>query len=334
MADLQSYKKADLVNFCKKLEISTLAKDTKKVLIEKIEEYIKDHPEDGESTVRALIEVKEEEEEEEEEDGDEATLAEESSNSEESEEVDAQDEDEDNGEDDDKDYEDGPPINLKEWVVDPVIEKGEVLLSKLYEFTDSVGITTVEFNETLREKLSTSVTLNYLELIVEVFHFLYVFVSCKPLFEHTLIPSEFRNIGLISKFTTPFPDVSRLFKFETASIFFTWALTSIILPLVLSYYINFSKRVIFVDDEGFIGRVFKYDPFTFALSKILILYFFISGSDSLISLSSKEYTFCIINCIAKQVSNYGVFLNSFGTFPFVLGLANVAIAIYSQFEEY
>ncbi|CUM65180.1 uncharacterized protein PRCAT00002808001 [Priceomyces carsonii] len=315
MSDLNSYKKADLVNVCKKLDIPTLAKDTKKVLTEKVESYISEYGEDGVLAVQGILQDKEDEDEE--------TLAEEEEETEE--------------EKEDNDYEDSAPINLKEWIIDPIIEKSEAALTKVYEFTDKVGITTVDFNDELRDQLSKSITLNYLEISFEFLYFLYTYIPLVALSENPLVHQVLKdNIEFFDKSDIPTPNLLSLVNYNTISTFFTWALTSIFVPLVVSYYVNFSKRVIVLDEEaGIIARIYRYDPFIFALVKVLIFYFVTKNYDSLTTLNSYRGIFnALKHHILLQLGVYGKFTETLGNFPLIIGVSNILVAIYSQFEDY
>lgn len=323
MSDYSHYKKADLVNVLKKLEIHCYAKDTKKVLVEKLDAYVKQHPLDGELTVQGLLEQDAD---------DQKTLTESHVDEEE------EDDDEENDDDADKDDEDfeGPPLDLKRWLVDPVIDFTECAYSKVLEFTDSVGITTTDFSEDLRDRLSKTVTLAYLELFVEFVYFVYTFLPVVELkdntLNHQLLKDNLPWLGTSSWWT---PDFAALISCKVVSTFLIWTVSSIILPGIISYFVNFSKRVLVFDgEEGLIARIYTFDPFVFSLSKVLIFYF-ISGRSSLTTLNTLGgICNAVHNYVAIQLGLYSSFAAVLGSLPIVLGLTNVAIALYAQFEDY
>ncbi|CCE81794.1 Piso0_002466 [Millerozyma farinosa CBS 7064] len=339
MSELQGLKKAELYSICRKVGIHALAKDTKKVLFDKLSSYIEKNPEEGLLAVQKSLE-------EETDDEDEQTLAEnveetdEEEDDEEEDDEEEDDEEEEEEEDEDKDYKEGAPIDLKEWIVDPLIEKFELVYGKVLDFTDSVGITTLDYNDELRENLSSTVTLNYVELFAETVVFLLHFVAFVPLKDNESVLEILKsNIEFLSESELITPDFSPLFTFKALSVFTSWLFTAVLLPLLFAYYINFSRRLIIFDedeeDSGLITRAYKFDPFIFSLSKVL-LYFFISrGNGPLIAIDPFGG---IINALKThiliQIDIYRNFVDILGSFPLVLGIANILTAIYSQFEEY
>lgn len=337
MTDYSNYKKADLVNVLKKLEIHTYSKDTKQKLVDKLDAYIQNHPLDGELTIQGLLEVEEDHD-------DEATLAEGRADTEDEEEDDEDEEEEEEkvvvaivaeDEEEDKDFEDGPPINLKEWIVDPIIDWYESAYSKTLEITDSIGVTTTEFTEELREQLSKTITLTYIELFLELAYFVYAFLPWVALKDNYLNHQLFKdNLPCFAKSLFPTPDIVQLVDCKIISTFVVWLVSSIALPAAFSYFVNFSKRVLVFDgEEGIIARIYQFDPFVFSLTKVLI-YYFLQGH-SITSINVLDgYWNAVRNYLVIQLGVYNHFTNILGNFPLVLGLANVAIALYSQFEDY
>ena len=326
MSDYQNYKKADLVSVLKKLEIHTVSKDTKKVLVDKLDEYVNDHPEDGTLTIQSILE----------EGADEKTLNEEEVEvADADEDEDEEDEEAEDAEEKDIDYEAPPPLSLKEWVVDPIIDKSEVLIQKVYNFTDCVGITYLEYSDELRERLSKAVTLNFAELLAEVIYFYHSFVPYVALKDNALNHQLFKdNVKFLATSNIPTPEITALWDCKVGLVFASWLVTAVILPLTVSYYINFSRRVLVFDGvEGLIDRIYKYDPFVFALAKVLVFYFV--KSTGTVTLYARDGVLnAIANYILISVGYYGQFTHALGGFPIVVGLANVAIALYSQFEDY
>ena len=118
MSEYKSFKKADLAQVARRIGITVRSKDTKQSLLEKIELFIEESPEKA----KALMELADEADEDDDDVIENVTLVE---NDATDEEEDVEDEQEEAGEDDDdkadKDYDAPPPINLKEWIVDPAI---------------------------------------------------------------------------------------------------------------------------------------------------------------------------------------------------------------------
>lgn len=333
MSELQSLKKAELSEICHRLGIHALSKDTKKVLIEKVTEYIAKNGDAGVEAVQAALDA---------EIDDTETLTEQvqtavagASTAEEDEGDEEEEDDEEESEEKDADYKEGPPLDLKAYVVDPAIQFYEDSLAKLLEYTDSVGITSVDINGELRENLSKSVTLNYLEIVAELVFYLYYFVPLVAIKDNNSIHQIFKdNILFLDESDFAIPDVTALFAFGPVATFVSWLLVSVIGPLVASYYVNFTRRLItFEDDTEFFARIYTSDPFTFALSKLLFFYFL--GSSYHHDFSKAEgFLAFITNQVIIHQDYFQKFATVLGSFPIIIGLANVLVAIYSQFEEY
>lgn len=237
----------------------------------------------------------------------------------------------------DADYLGGPPLDVKLLVVDPLLQRYEAAKSSILELTDSVGITYVDYCHELRERLSTLVFLNYLELSVEFAFFLYAFLSPVPFNENPLNTHFFKQAWpSLATSELRSLDISGWVSFEGISTALVWLMTAIVMPLVASYFVNFSKRVLELDDGMVLPtRVYTYDPFVFALCKVVIVYFLhkLSGTSVPVNVDA-GWILAAQNYANILVHLYYAFLARLGSAPVVLGLANVAIALYSQFEEY
>lgn len=326
MSEFKAFKKADLAKVARKVGISVRSKDTKQSLLEKIESFIDEQPEKA----KELIESAGLEDEV-------ATLIEDEDEEEEEEHAAAGAED-----DEDKDYNAPAPISFQEWVIDPAIDLFENARSKVLDFTDSIGLTTLDINDDVRELLSRVVTLNYLELLAEAVFFTYTNVPIVPIKRNNSIHQVFKdNIPRLQSSNLPSPDFSALLEFSVLSVFGNWIIYAVLLPLVISFYVNFSRRVVVIQDEddeeddiSFVVRLYKYDPFVFALAKVLI-YYFILQNGALSTLESYKTIFhALKNHAVIQLGLYHQFISGLGNFPIVIGLANVAIGLYSQFEDF
>lgn len=315
MSDLNTFKKADLLSVARKVGINVLTKDTKKVLVEKISSFIQTNPKEALDAIRSI-------EQSNEDDDDEGhTLVEE--------EVlviveDTADADADADDDaTDEDYNAPPPINIKAKVIDPIIEYWENLIDKVYEFTDKVGITTLTYNDELRENLSSSITLNYLQLIGEFSYFLFLTIPWVALKDNKLIDPLLKdNISFLAESELPTPNLCVFLHPDVIIAVFLWVIIALVVPLITSYYVNFSRRVlVFDDEEGIVARIYKYDPVVFALTKALLNFFVNKNASDLLKISGLSL-------------KYIEFVDDLGSFPFVIGVANVVIGIYSQFEDY
>lgn len=337
----RSYTKEELHNLLTKLELPVKSKTTKKAMVEILDDFVEKHPEELDN-IEKILQTEEDEDDDDDEEDDivevvkidgEEDEDEDEDDEEEEEEEEAEDDEEE--EEDDKDYEAPPPLNLKEWVVDPIIAQSETFIEKFYEFTDNVGITYLNQSEKLRDQLSSTVTLNYLQIGVELLIFIYTFIRVVPLNENNLIHQIFHdNIPYLSIITWPSLEISSIFQYKSIITFIIWSITSIIIPSIVSYFINFTSRVIEIEDDEYLFRVYSFDPFIFALSKILTFYFI--GQFALIEFATCE---CFISAIFnKTLLNIGLYqsfaTNNLGTLPYVLGGVNVLIALYAQFEEY
>lgn len=338
MSEYKSYKKADLAQVAKKIGIQVRSKDTKTSLLDKIELFLEQNPEEA----KALMDLADDEIDavtlvandatEDEDDDDEDVV-----------EVEA-DDDESAADDDadDKDYNAPPPINLKEWVVDPAIGVFESAHDAVLRFTDAVGVTAAEANDDLRESLSRTVSLNYLELAAEFAYFLYLHVPLVAIKDNASVHQVLKdNIPALRRSTVPVPDVTALFDISVALIAANWVLYAVALPLVVAYYVNFSRRVVVIedddkddDDESFVVRLYKYDPFVFAVAKVLI-YYFVATHGALTAVESFHgFANLVKNYFLIHLGLYHLFVSTLGNFPLVVGVANVAVGLYSQFEDY
>ena len=333
MFELQGLKKSELNTACRKLGIHVLTKDTKRVLVEKLSAYVEQNPEDGLAAVQNSLDADTDDKEETDKLG--TTHSEEEEDSSEEEEEDEEEEDDSN----DKDYQEGPPVNLKLWVVDPIIEKTEALYAKVLNFTDAVGITTLEYNESLRERLSTTITLNFLELFAEACFYLYTFVPLTPIkSSHTIHPILRQKCSFLERSDLPIPDLVALVDFSALSVLFCWGVAGVVVPLFVSYYVNFSRRVVFVDEEdvALVTRAYKFDPFIFSLVKVLVYVFIAQGTFTFalsVDDATKGILFHLVSHFLSQWGIFGAFVDLMGNFPIILGIANVIVGLYSQFEE-
>lgn len=317
MVDLSSYKKAELLSAAQKIGLPSGSKDTKKSLIEKFEDFLSKAGKDGELLVRESLD---DEAADVVEEDDAATLTEPTS---------------DEMGEDDEEYK-GPPLNVKK-LLDPIIDFSEEYYAKFLEFTDSIGVTTLEYNDELRETLSGTITLNYIELLLEIGVFIYTYIPLVSVKDNSSIHPLFKElIPKLSKCTTKVPDLTNLLDFKVLSIGVNWLFYSILVPLLFSYYINFTRRVIVTDeDTSLLVRIYKFDPFIFALFKVLIFYFISMNAGYLVTLNSYSGIFKALEThFLIQLGFYNEFLTSLGRLPFILGTANIIIGLYAQFEEY
>lgn len=326
MVDFTSFKKADLIDACSKVGVNTNTKDTKKSLIDKIEKYIEDNGDEGLAAIEDILDVEEVEEDDEEEAAEEVTLTEEGEIK----------------DDEDEEFK-GPPVDLKAMIVDPILDFTEPYYAQLLDYYDELSLKVNEFNEDIRNSLSTVVSLNYLLLIFEVAIFSYNYIPLKDLKSnysiHPLIKSNLPDYILNSCIVLP--DLTYALNFKVLSVFINWVIYSIALPLAGSFYLNFTRRTVtFYDDDDeedfeIPVRIYEYDPFVFNILKVLIFYLISLPSSKLFFTSSFGGFFKIFaDQLLIQFGFYKEFTVVLGNLPIIFGLANLVIGIYSQFEEY
>ncbi|KAM9932725.1 hypothetical protein OXX80_007641 [Metschnikowia pulcherrima] len=359
MSEYKSFKKADLAKVAAKLGLSVRSKDTKQSLLEKIEVFVKQAPEkaqellaaDHDMEVVTLADENEATEEEEDESGENSENDESAENDESGEDEDESADSDDEG---DRDYNAPPPINLKEWLVDPAIAAYEAAHDRVLQATDKLGVTTAEYNAELRDSLSKTVSLNVLEAAAEVSHYLYHFVPLVPVKYNSSVHQVFRdNIPSLNHCTWSVPDVRAALNFTAASVLVNWLVYAVAVPLVVSYYVNFTRRTVMFEDDAIeedldgedivykeiedqeevLIRTRRFDPFIFALTKVLVFYF-IQKHDLPQLGEHVGILHSLKNLLFLQVGIYNTFLVNLGNFPLAIGVANVAVALYSQFEEH
>lgn len=316
MVELNEYKKAELLSAAKKVGLPAASKDTKKSLMEKLEAFIAAEGEKAAHAVDAALDIDTDEEEVEDDEEEVSTLA---------------------GDDDNDDEYKGPPIDIKAKVIDPIIDFSEQYYSKFLEFTDCIGATTLDYNDELRENLSTTISLNYLELGLEFAYFFYTYVTFVPIKDNATIPSILKeNFDVLTTCSCAVPDFTTLVSCKTISIFLNWFVYSVLIPLFISYYVNFSRRIIVADnDTGIVARIYKFDPFIFSLFKVLIFYFITKNAGTLTTLHSYSGILKALQTqFLIQLGFYKEFTALLGNFPLIVGVANVAIGLYSQFEDF
>ena len=101
-------------------------------MVEILDDFVEKHPEELDNIEKILQTEEDEDDDDDEEDEDIVEVVkidgeeDEDEDDEEEEEEEAEDDEEE--EEDDKDYEAPPPLNLKEWVVDPIIAQSETFI--------------------------------------------------------------------------------------------------------------------------------------------------------------------------------------------------------------
>lgn len=326
MSDYKKFKKADLAEVAKKAGLPVRAKDTKQDLLKKIEVFIAENPDE----VKILVESAGE---------DAATLV-----SEDEEEDDDEEEEDEDAEvvDGEKNPNDPPPLDLAKFVVEPallVYDKAAEFVGGIY---DKIVDATEETNDDIRESLSKTVSLNYLELFTELSYFLYYYVPLVEIKHNKSVHQLFKdNVPYLAQSNVVLPDVTALFEIKVVSILANWIVYALAIPAFIAYYVNFTRRVVVISDDddeeeetSFVIRLYKFDPFVFAVAKVVIFYFiFKNGALTTID-TYKGIVHALKNHLFIQLGIYHQFVTGLGNFPLIIGVANVVISLYSQFEDY
>lgn len=324
MSEFEGLKKIELARYVRKLGLSVRSKDTKLNLLEKLNNYKEENPKGYEMLVESFNA---------DDDTGSVTLVEEIGVTEdEDDDDDETDVADDDDSDDDKIHRGRPPLDLME----PMVNFFKRTFEKFYNCEE-------DLNDQIRLSLSSIVNLTYMELALEVVFFLYLHVPMVPLKDIKYLPMAVKN--LIS-FSSHFPDLTQLLQFSVISIFLQWLFYAVLLPGVLSYYINFTRKVVVLetteededeeenDEYSFVVRLHKHDPVIFSLAKIVIFYFFVKSGAFIPS----EYYDSVFGTLSKflyvHMNFYRTFAFGLGKFPLVLGAANVVIGLYSQFEDF
>ncbi|RKP31437.1 hypothetical protein METBISCDRAFT_22460 [Metschnikowia bicuspidata] len=337
MSEFKAFKKADLAKIMRKLGISVRAKDTKLSLLEKLKTLSDENP----KAYRELVVSLDDDE------GETATLVEIEGTEDETEEVDddaeVDDDDEHEETDEDKDYKAPPPIDIKEYLVDPAIALFEKSYDKLLEFTDYVGLTSAQYNDKMRVHLSNTFNLMRLELLAEAAYFLYFHVPVVKARNNKCFPQFVKNSFPFLDSELPTFDFSSLLNCTVTSVFVQWLLYAVLVPTVISYYVNFTRKVVVIesdaDDEdkeelSYVVRFHRHDPVIFSLAKTVLFYFIVKNG-AFAGLDTTEGVACAVKqFLLVKLGIYRDFALRLGNFPVVIGATNVIIGLYSQFEDF
>ena len=330
MSEFKGLKKVDLAKVMRKQGIPVRTKDTKGSLLERLKELSAQNPKQYNHLVMALDDQQDET----------ATLVNEGTEDETEE---ADDDDEHEETDDDKDYNAPPRIDIKEYLVDPAIALFERSYDKLLEFTDYVGLNSAQCNDKVRAHMSNTVHLTRMELLAEAAYFLYFHVPVVKARNNKCFPQFVKNSFPFLDSELPTFDFSLLLNCTVVSVFVQWLLYAVLVPTVISYYVNFTRKVVVIesdeDDEdkeelSYVVRFHRHDPVIFSLAKIVLFYFIVKNG-AFAGLVTREG----VACAAKQffLVNLGIYRDfalRLGSFPVVIGATNVIIGLYSQFEDF
>ena len=150
-------------------------------------------------------------------------------------------------------------------VVDQIDQQTASIRSSISESWERLGVT--DFTENLRDKLSTTVSIESLALLVELFGLQKDVLPVKYL---AMIPAS-RILGT-PEIPAKVPDLFALVTPSFWSTFLLWLSTSVVLPLVFSYFFNLTLRA----KSGHVKRsrdvqpANQYDPLTYNVSKALV----------------------------------------------------------------
>ncbi|ODQ82338.1 hypothetical protein BABINDRAFT_158958 [Babjeviella inositovora NRRL Y-12698] len=246
-------------------------------------------------------------------------------------------EDEDNGKtdtgknvgDEAEDEEDAdyvPSADLTTKIADPLIDLQEQLVSYLYKTTDKLGITATKYSDCVRSHLSEVVNLTMAQIGLEFLIFWKEFI---PLIRLDEIEA-FHNVRFNPEFVGDLKvvDFTEFFTLKSVYILSSWATLSILLPLVLSYYVNFTTR------HG--KRSYTFDPFTFNVFRFFL---FLAGLQRIVfnfgdlTLLDSFETCELANYGILALNNFGQFLGTLGGLPSASSAGLILITLYSQFSS-
>lgn len=345
MVDFSTYKKADLLDIAHKAGVTTVSKDTKKTLIDKLETYVAANGGDSlelieESTDKVDVEV----------DSDDT-------------EAEAEAEAEAETETDDESEFKGPPIDIKAWVHNLYSECIDPHLTPLWDWTDDVYYHITDYNDRVREQVSSVVALNYLGLVLEGSIFLYTYVPLASIAGNKSIHPVIKDLlpDFVVNSDIKVPDLSYLVDFKVASVLVNWVIYSVVIPLIVSFYINFTRKTYTInigdefDDElndseldsdkddiddidgntiYYTVRSFDFDPFVFALLKVVVWYVVSHLTNLAVFNSVGGFLKAVSTQVLIQFGIYREFTTVLGNVPLVFGVVTLVLGLYSQFEDY
>lgn len=120
-------------------------------------------------------------------------------------------------------------------------------------------------SDAFREFSSSPMSIGAVEILIEFFYLISYYTEFTTVGKSKLVPALIKD-NLNKQFLKyPVLDLCNYFKFNVIAVFHLWGFITILAPLIVSYYINFTKT----------GKTYKatFDPYIFTLTKCLLVLF-------------------------------------------------------------
>ncbi|OBA21307.1 hypothetical protein METBIDRAFT_11845 [Metschnikowia bicuspidata var. bicuspidata NRRL YB-4993] len=185
--------------------------------------------------------------------------------------------------------------------------------------------------------ISKTAACNFGELAVEAFFFLRFYVVLVPVKTNLSIHSFLRKrFSHLDSWIMPIPDLVALCTFSAISVFISWAVCSILIPLWISRSVGFSRKIYarpaLAKTEFQNTKHGNYDPLVFALVKLAIncyIYMYYATFSLEIYGNFKLFR----GLIALQLGFYNLHLLRMGVFPLISGAIITATSFYSRLRD-
>ena len=150
-------------------------------------------------------------------------------------------------------------------VVNQIDRQTTAVRARVAEIWDKSGI--VETSDSIRDTLSNTVTIESMANLLELWGLFSVILPWK----HLVAIPELTSLGT-PEIPLRAPDLFQLLSAEFWSTFQVWVATSVMLPLVFSYFFNMTLKAKHghVRHARNVQTSMQYDPLTYNISKALV----------------------------------------------------------------
>lgn len=159
-------------------------------------------------------------------------------------------------EDDDEDEEGGEDNESVDSLQYKVKSLKRTLFGRLEYFKEYL----LDSNELVRDVLSTPETVFLIELLFELALIELHYGETIPLYKVSFLPKALKKALPIRVKNLKVFNLQPLLTISFFQLFVTWFLSSVLVPLIASYYFNFSEYL-----QGY-----KYDPVIFGIAKLIL----------------------------------------------------------------